>query len=154
MACRLISVKPLFEPMLCYCQLDSQEQTSVKLQSKFKHFIKEIIFQNVIHKLAAILSPPQYVKWNELLGPVLRYGWVNIPLTCLTCMVLSEYETPHSHVCFAMSRCINNMKILPSAGITWPFSWHFINEYCHKKNKTSHLWSLLCLPKEHYECTS
>ena len=30
MACRLFSTKPLFKPMLGYCQLDSQEQTSVK----------------------------------------------------------------------------------------------------------------------------
>ena len=30
MACRLFGAKPLPEPMLAYCQLDSKEQTSVK----------------------------------------------------------------------------------------------------------------------------
>ena len=38
MACRLDGVKPLSEPMLDYCQLDPSEQTSMKFQSKFKHF--------------------------------------------------------------------------------------------------------------------
>ena len=30
MACRLLGAKPLYEPMLEYCQLDPWEQTSVK----------------------------------------------------------------------------------------------------------------------------
>ena len=38
MACRLFSAKPLPEPMLAYCQLDSWEQISVKFQSEFYHF--------------------------------------------------------------------------------------------------------------------
>ena len=38
MACRLFGTKPLSKPMLGYCQLDSQEQTSVKFQSKYGHF--------------------------------------------------------------------------------------------------------------------
>ena len=33
MACRLFSAKPLSKPMLGYCQLDPQEQTSVKIQN-------------------------------------------------------------------------------------------------------------------------
>ena len=37
MACRLFSTeKPLFEPMLPYCQLDPKEYISVKFYSKFK----------------------------------------------------------------------------------------------------------------------
>ena len=38
MACRLFGAKPLPEPMLVYCQLDSWEQVSVKLESEFYHF--------------------------------------------------------------------------------------------------------------------
>ena len=38
MACRLFGAKPLPEPMLAYCQLDPQEQTSVKLESKYETF--------------------------------------------------------------------------------------------------------------------
>ena len=41
MACRLFGAKPLPEPMLAYCQLDSWEQTSVKFESKYKTFIQE-----------------------------------------------------------------------------------------------------------------
>ena len=35
MACRLFSTKPLPEPMLSYCHLDSREQISVKIESVF-----------------------------------------------------------------------------------------------------------------------
>ena len=38
MACRLFGAKPLPEPMLVYCHLDSWEQISVKLESEFYQF--------------------------------------------------------------------------------------------------------------------
>ena len=38
MACRLFGAKPLLEPMLAYCQLDSWEQILVKFKSEFYHF--------------------------------------------------------------------------------------------------------------------
>ena len=38
MACRLVSAKPLPEPMPAYCWLDSWEQISVKFKSEFYHF--------------------------------------------------------------------------------------------------------------------
>ena len=38
MACRLFGAKPLPEPMLAYCQLDSWEQISVKFESELYHF--------------------------------------------------------------------------------------------------------------------
>ena len=38
MACRLLGAKPLPEPMLIYCQLDSWEQISMKFESQFYHF--------------------------------------------------------------------------------------------------------------------
>ena len=37
MACRLFCAKPLPEPMLAYCQLDSREQISLKVESKLYH---------------------------------------------------------------------------------------------------------------------
>ena len=37
-ACRLFGAKPLPEPMLAYCQLESWEQISVKFESEFYHF--------------------------------------------------------------------------------------------------------------------
>ena len=36
--CRLTGAKPLSKPMLGYCQLDPQEQTSMKFSSKYKFF--------------------------------------------------------------------------------------------------------------------
>ena len=36
MACHLFGIKPLPEPMLTYCQLNLQEQTSVKFKLKYK----------------------------------------------------------------------------------------------------------------------
>ena len=38
MACRLFGSKPLLEPMLAYCKLDSWEQISVKIESEFYYF--------------------------------------------------------------------------------------------------------------------
>ena len=38
MDCWLFSAKPLAEPMLVYCQLDSWEQISVKVELEFSHF--------------------------------------------------------------------------------------------------------------------
>ena len=38
MVCRLFGTKPLDKPMLGYCQLDRQEQTSVKFESECYHF--------------------------------------------------------------------------------------------------------------------
>ena len=38
MACRLFGAKQLSKPMLGYCQLDPQEQTSVKFESIYKTF--------------------------------------------------------------------------------------------------------------------
>ena len=38
MACRLFGAKPLHEPMVPYCQLDSGKQISGKFELKFYHF--------------------------------------------------------------------------------------------------------------------
>ena len=38
MACRMFGAKPLPEPMLVYCQLESWQQVSVKFESEFYHF--------------------------------------------------------------------------------------------------------------------
>ena len=56
MACRLSGAKPLPEPMLTYCQLDPQEQTSVKFESKYKTFIQENPVENIVCRIVAILS--------------------------------------------------------------------------------------------------
>ena len=55
MACRLFGAKPLPEPMLTFCQLDPQEQTSVKFEST-KFPTGEIAFEKVVYEMVAILS--------------------------------------------------------------------------------------------------
>ena len=55
MAFYLIGAKPLSEPTLDYSLLDPWEQISVKFEFKFLYFIQE----NVVWKVAAILSGPQ-----------------------------------------------------------------------------------------------
>ena len=70
MACHLFGTKPLPEPMLTNCQLQSQEQTAVKFKSKYKVFIDENAFDNVC-KITAILSRgDELTHW----GLVTPYG--------------------------------------------------------------------------------
>ena len=66
MACHLISVKPLSEPMMEYYWLDPWEHTSVKSYSQFINFHSRNAFENVVWKMAAILSQPQCVNECEL----------------------------------------------------------------------------------------
>ena len=53
MACGLFGAKPLFDPMLVYCQLDHWEQISVTFLSKYKIFIQENAFENGGHFVSA-----------------------------------------------------------------------------------------------------
>ena len=48
--------------MMAYCQLDPKEYISIKYYLKFKVFIPENAFENVICEMAAILSQPQCAK--------------------------------------------------------------------------------------------
>ena len=48
MAWRLFGAKPLLEPMLAYCQLDSWEQILVKFDSEFYYFHLKNTFENVV----------------------------------------------------------------------------------------------------------
>ena len=51
--------KPFFEPILGYCQLETQEQTSVTFESKFWYFHSRICIQKCLHT--------EYV-WQNILG--------------------------------------------------------------------------------------
>ena len=62
MACRLFGTKPLSEPILPNCQLDTKEHSSVKFYLKFKSFIQRNVLENAVCEIAAILSQPQCVK--------------------------------------------------------------------------------------------
>ena len=47
-ACRLFGAKPLPEPMLTYCQIDSWEQILVKFKWEFYHFHSRKCIWNVV----------------------------------------------------------------------------------------------------------
>ena len=56
MACCLSGAKPLPEPMLQNCQLDTWEQTLMKFESKYEIFFEENVFETIICEMTAILS--------------------------------------------------------------------------------------------------
>ena len=55
MACRLVGVKPLPEPMLTYSGLDSPLGTTIS-EIRINVFIHENAFERVVCDIAAILS--------------------------------------------------------------------------------------------------
>ena len=62
MACRLPGPKPLSEPMLGYCELDPWNKLQWNLNRNLYIFIQETAFENVVWKMASILSRPRCVK--------------------------------------------------------------------------------------------
>ena len=70
MACRLIGAKPLSKPMLGFCQLEPQEQISVKFESKYKTFH---LWKNI--QKCRILSRGSWVNLKNKHGNV-KIGWL------------------------------------------------------------------------------
>ena len=62
MVCRLVGAKPLPEPMLENCYLDPRNRLQWNVNRNLYIFIQENPFENVVWKMAAILSRPQCVK--------------------------------------------------------------------------------------------
>ena len=56
MPCRLFGAKPLFKPMLGYCQFDPWEQVQWNFNQNTKLFINENTTENIVCELEAILS--------------------------------------------------------------------------------------------------
>ena len=80
MACRLAGAKPLPEPMLAYCQLDTWEQISVKLELEFYHFhSRKCIWKCHLPKWQPFcpggdeLITTHSILWNTINYPCLRY---------------------------------------------------------------------------------
>ena len=65
MGCCLCIVKPLSKPVLVYCQLDPEEQTSVKINQNTKHFIHGNASGNIFWEMAAILSRGRWVNTEQ-----------------------------------------------------------------------------------------
>ena len=68
MACRLFGAKPLPEPMLAYCQLDSWEKFRWNSNRNSTISIQENAFENVVRNLTTIFSRPQYLNWMQLIS--------------------------------------------------------------------------------------
>ena len=67
MACRLFGAKPLSKPMLGYCWLDNEEQTSVYFfYQNTKKYIYKNISQIIVCEMADILSRGRRVKVNAV----------------------------------------------------------------------------------------
>ena len=112
MACRLFGAKPLPEPVLAYCQLDSWEQTSVKFKSESFSFQK-MHLKLSSPQMAAILSRERWVHFNPIMDKqvhpsssvwrsylsILKLQWLHqsslgmdksfYPTLCWTCDYLS-----------------------------------------------------------------
>ena len=93
MACRLFGAKPWSEPMLYYCQLEPQEQTSLKLYLKFEHFhsrkcVWKCCLENVGHFVSNNLSKPlqpsdsnwHHRTWSSVIQVITYYLFSTEPL--------------------------------------------------------------------------
>ena len=66
MGCRLFGTKPISEPIMTYCQLDPRKIVEWNIIWNSKVFIQENAFENVVWKMAAILSLPRWVNLSSL----------------------------------------------------------------------------------------
>ena len=90
MACRLFGAKPLSEPVLSHSQLDPQEQTSVKFESK--HFIHENAYENIVCGMAAILSRE---RWINFFVWILKRNYIlQVTPTSSLCLQLWHPQQP------------------------------------------------------------
>ena len=90
MACRLFGTKPLSEPVLEFVNWNLRKQLQRNLKRNFYIFIHEYAFENVVCKMAGILSRPQCVHVCQV--------WWGIPTTELSSAINLSTYTPHTHI--------------------------------------------------------
>ena len=146
MACGLFGAKPLPEPMLAYCQLDSWEQISLIFESEFCHFHS----RKCIWKCRLPIWQP-FCPGGDELSPLLSYFSMNdghlwdseVPLSInpthiwvrgkqpyiiiSNCRVGKCWSFPHN-LCQHM-QCWNNMCISLRDG-SWRCSC-FVTWFCY-----------------------
>ena len=102
MACHLFGATSLSKPMLGYCQLDSQEQTSVKFYQNTKLFIHKKAYENIVCEMAAILFRARWVNWCHLEPNFAAAFFVTVSVVCgvntLENLYLSEYCEFYAHI--------------------------------------------------------
>ena len=100
MACHLSGAKPLSEPMLEYISWIFGNKFQWNLGRKLYIFVQENAFENVVWKMAAILSRPQCVKdWaTDMVCDfhVLHFTWVD----------WVQDKIDHTAGCEEMVKCI------------------------------------------------
>ena len=98
-ACRLFGAKPLPEPMLAFCQLDSWEQISTGILS---FSFKKIHLKMSSVSMAVILSRGRWVKlqWHDcmLYGTLKRLMWYAIFILHYDIMTLNRFPQYWSFV--------------------------------------------------------
>ena len=74
MACRLFGAKPLPEPMLAFCQLDSWEHISVKFEWEFYNFLSKHAFGIVVCQTGGnfVQGEISYFIWPTRSRDILR----------------------------------------------------------------------------------
>ena len=88
------------------CQLDPQDQSSVRFQSKHNFFAWEYTFQNAICKMAAILSVPQCVDKNTILESMDNFQHI---WQCLSTLNLYYIYSGGDNQCKSQSKlCLKN----------------------------------------------
>ena len=98
MACRLFGAKPLPEPMLVYCQLDSWKQVSVKFESEFLSFsFTKMHLKMWSAQMAAILSRGKWVKVMNDFQPVMHHARSSKPMLTHCQLGLCEQTSGNSN---------------------------------------------------------
>ena len=90
------AAKPLTEQMVTCHQLDTQEQTSVKFELKFKSFLSRKCLQNGIHfvenlNITNIMRPHPSTIFDSISAVILCYGWW-YPYMCYILRWLLVYQ--------------------------------------------------------------
>ena len=115
--------KPLSEPMLEYCQFEPYKKPQWNHKRNLYIFIQENAFENVICKMAAIVSWPQCAKQKLYLKPQnmknIKHFKFYSPWAIYTCL-LSVYSRY-----LPLNNLLQVLKLMPpsSSFICWCWTW-------------------------------
>ena len=141
MACYLISVKPLSEPMLEYCELDPKEQTSVKFLSEFTYFHTRkcnwaYCMRNGVHFVLASMCYTSHLKCIVFFSIMNRKYRIDRCLWLLLatysiCLLMCRFvelqfrrsylivKWKHAYFIAALYECVRGLSLLWSVRSSW-----------------------------------
>ena len=96
MACHLFSTKPLPEPMLAYCQLNSWKQISVKFESEFCHFHSRKCIWNCLLSQWRPFCP----GGHELITIIIGIKQIPEPMLTINGILRNKMGFLRMHKCF------------------------------------------------------